>query len=31
MTPVGDYDVDRKTWETLVQRAGERLVYAPQD
>ena len=25
MTPVGDYDVDRKTWEALVKRAGERL------
>jgi DNA-directed RNA polymerase specialized sigma24 family protein len=31
MTPVGDYDVDRETWETLVERAGERLAYAPQD
>lgn len=30
MTPVGDYNVDRETWETLVHRAGERLVYAPQ-
>jgi DNA-directed RNA polymerase specialized sigma24 family protein len=30
MTPVGDYDVDRATWETLVERAGERLAYAPQ-
>lgn len=29
MTPVGDYDVDRKTWEALVKRAGERLTYAP--
>lgn len=31
MTPVGDYDVDRRTWETLVQRAGQRLAYADQD
>ncbi len=31
MTPVGEYDVDRATWESLVERAGERLAYAPQD
>lgn len=30
MTPIGDYDVDRKTWEALVTRAGERLVYSPE-
>lgn len=28
MTPVGSYDVDRATWEALVERAGERLAYA---
>lgn len=29
MTPVGDYDVDQETWEDVVRRAGERLVYLP--
>ncbi|MCX6407350.1 MAG: hypothetical protein NTV28_10570 [Propionibacteriales bacterium] len=28
MTPVGDYDVDQRAWESLVRRAGERLAYA---
>jgi DNA-directed RNA polymerase specialized sigma24 family protein len=31
MTPVGDYDVDRRAWEALVERAGERLAYAETD